>query len=233
MNIITLKDLSESQISLLKEFKELGANKEQLKEYALGLYNNIEISKIQNINLSSEQMREIRLGEESGLLTQIYEDYDADKMKEIRYGLECKRQDQRNIQKYLDFDTDQLKCINDAYNDGLTEEQIDWFANKNYTENIMRQLKNLIRSNKIKNEQEIPTNPKLSEKENQERLNQMGKKDKKNDNDIEKQMQTIQNTEEALDEIEESVNASAFLFDDEDSDFIVKDEGTDGNDLLS
>ena len=166
MEVIGIKDLTDNQQKDLISFKNKGANKNQLMEYALGLYNNIDISMIENLSLSAEQMREIRLGEQEGFDTTIYANYPADKMKEIRYGLECARLDKRDIKKYIKYSVQQLRFINDTYNEGFLPAYIGLFDNINYSVKIMNELKQLVKEGKIRNMTDVPTNPDLSEEEN-------------------------------------------------------------------
>lgn len=155
MNVINVSDLKDDQVNSLKDFIEKGATKEQAKEYGLGLFNNIDINKINNLELSAEKMRQIRLGEQEHINTDLYKDFDADKMAEVRYGLICAKQDNREIEKYLTYSTEQLKLINDGYNLGLTVEEINLYAKEDYSAEIMESLMNSIKNGEISNESDV------------------------------------------------------------------------------
>lgn len=155
MNVINVSDLKDDQVNSLKDFIEKGATKEQAKEYGLGLFNNIDINKINNLELSAEKMRQIRLGEQEHINTDLYKDFDADKMAEVRYGLICAKQDNREIEKYLTYSTEQLKLINDGYNLGLTVDEINLYAKEDYSAEIMESLMNSIKNGEISNESDV------------------------------------------------------------------------------
>ena len=165
MQTITISDLNQQQIQKLTEFKAQGANTSQLVEYALALYSKID-NRLFNLSQTAEQMREIRLGEAEGLDSNVYSKFDAEKMHELRYGLMCSRNDNRDITQYIKYSTEQIKVINNAYNEGIRPAYIKLFDNIKYSAKIMNQLKELVKSGLIRNIDDVPTNPDLSEQQN-------------------------------------------------------------------
>lgn len=165
MQTITINDLNEQQIEVLKTFKKQGATKEQIIEYAMALYCDVDID-IFDISLSAEQMREIRLGENEGIDTTIYTEFDADKMHELRYGLICSRSDKRDIKKYISYETEQIKVINDVFNEGFQPAYIGLFDNIHYSADVMIELKELVKEGYIRNISDLPTDPSKSTEAN-------------------------------------------------------------------
>lgn len=215
-NIITMNDLTQEQKEvMLKHLKTLKENnipdndiKERLKQIGLALYNNVNIDKINDISLSAQQMYQIRLGEQQGLNTDIYHSFEPDKMFEIRYGMICGKNDGRDMSKYLDFTTEQLIEINNGYDDKLNEEKINWYANENYSPQIMKTLRTLIAFGELENISDIKISANLTEEENLAIINDfMCKHDTIKDVDVEiTQEKEILNQEVINDNIEDEIN---------------------------
>ena len=165
MQEFTLLDLNDDQKKEIIKFKDKGASNDQLKEYALALIYNIDTT-LYTPELSTAQLRELRLGDLDNIDMTPYLSFDAQKMKEIRYGLKCSKYDGRDIVKYKDYSLEQIKTINDLYNQGLLPEYFSWLDDISYSPALMIAIFEVIKSGKIFSKEELQIYSNLSDAEN-------------------------------------------------------------------
>lgn len=156
MSIYNTSDLKSEQNDMLKEYitallkvvediedkteknSQIEEFKKCAKQYALALYQGVNVEQI--VGYKSDKMEQLRLAAQDGIDIEQIKEFDTNKIFEIRYGFALGGQDNRDILSYINSSYDELVLINDAYNEGMTNEQVAEIFAQGYPFEVEKQM---------------------------------------------------------------------------------------------
>lgn len=156
MSIYNTSDLKSEQNDMLKEYitsllkavedvedkaeknSQIEEFKKCAKQYALALYQGVNVEQI--VGYKSDKMEQLRLAAQDGIDIEQIKEFDTNKIFEIRYGFALSGQDNRDILSYINSSYDELVLINDAYNEGMTDEQVAEIFAQGYPFEVEKQM---------------------------------------------------------------------------------------------